>query len=71
MVKRILFILVYIILFPLFILATIMAFLGMFIAPFVWIITGDEERAWKVVFGMGQDWLISLPYKIFRENDIL
>ncbi len=65
MKKRLLFIIVYIVLFPLFIVAFCMAFIGMPIGIIVWLITGDENKALSCVFGGVQGWLIELPYKLF------
>jgi len=71
MKKRGLFIIVWLLCFPLGIIALIWSIVGMiFVAPFVWVITGDEDKAWQCGFeGKVPGWFIDLPYKIIGEDE--
>ncbi len=61
--------LVYIVCFPLTVLAIIICFFSFLVGPIVWVITGDEEKAWNAVYGGIQGWLISLPWKLTGRDD--
>lgn len=64
MKKRFIYLIVYIFLYPTFLVAMLLAFICMFIAPIVCVITGDEDKAWNTVFGGIQGWIVDLPDKI-------
>jgi hypothetical protein len=70
MKKRMLFVVVYIICLPLSTIAVIIGVLSfLFISPVIWIVTGDEEKAWYYSLGSKVcNWLIGLPYKIIDEE---
>jgi hypothetical protein len=66
MIKRILFLIIYVACLPAGFLATIIAILVGVISPILWVIIGDEEKVGDMIFdGPVQYWLINLPYVIY------
>lgn len=63
MTRRILFIIIYVLWFPITLVSLVVAFISLFIAPVFWVITGDEEKTWQLVFGGVHGWLLDIPYK--------
>lgn len=71
MKKRGLFIVLCLLCLPLFLIAAVWSIIGLIcVAPFVWVITGDEEKAWECgPDGKVPEWLFDLPYKIIGEDE--
>jgi len=70
MKRRLLSIVVHIILIPAFIVAILLAcFSIVFVAPVVWVMTGDTEKTEIAAFGGVQGWIVSLPKRLLGEYD--
>lgn len=66
MKQRIILIVLLIITFPFTILSLPLIILQAIAAIFIWIVTGDEDRAFDFIFGGIPGWLVELPYKISK-----